>query len=501
MPRANARTSSVDLLARVYTACLAGADWLHGHRLAAGAVGAPLVMLAIVAVHHGVLLGFPNSGDEYVYLYQARMFAGGEVWHAAAGAPELFRFNYIVQEAGRVFGTFPLGWPLALGRALAAGVPPGLVNPALGVLTLALVWALGARLYTPRAGVLAAALVGVSPFFVFNAASFFSHTFCGVLLLAAAWVAARHDRAPWWVPVSVGALVGWAVLARYLTGVVGAVPVVWWLLRPGVPRARTLLLVGLGGLPWIALLMAYNLTLSGSPWHLTTTPLTVSRWFAEGSLLRGADILASHFARHLVWTPPVLLVAYGVNLRAAAPARRRGLFAWLPLLMAAALYFYMERGGNQYGARFHYEVFPFLVLFVVAEVFGDDTLAAKTRRDRLIFAALVASVALMPVAFVLHARIERRVIRERMDPFTLAAATGLHGALVLIGGRVGSARSMAAFDLTRNDLDLRADVIYGLDPGEGARCMPAARVAGRATYLYHWRAAEARGVLAPLVCP
>ena len=61
--------------------------------------------------------------------------------------------------------------------------------------------------------------------------------------------------------------------------------------------------------------------------------------------------------------------------------------------------------------------------------------------------------------------------------------TVLHDALVLITGRVGSARSMAAFDLTRNDPDLAADVIYGLDPGPGARCAPGARIAGRATYL------------------
>jgi hypothetical protein len=276
---------------------------------------------------------------------------------------------------------------------------------------------------------------------------------------------------------------------------------VWWLLRPGVSRPRTLLLVALGGLPWVAVLMGYNLTLGGSPWHLTTTPLTVSRWFAAGSLLRGADILASHLVRHLLWTPPVLLFAYGLYLRVAAPAERRGLFAWLPVLMAAALYFYMERGGNQYGARFHAEVFPFAVLFVTAQIFGGDAFAVRGRRDRLAFAALACSVALMPVAFVVHAAIEGRVVRERMDPFTMAAAAGLRGALVLISGRVGSARSMAAFDLTRNDLDLRADVIFGLDPGQGARCRPAARVAGRATYLYVWRADEARGVLAPLVCP
>jgi hypothetical protein len=104
------------------------------------------------------------------------MCAGGEVSHAAVVAPELFRFNYIAAETRRAFGAFPPGWPLMLGLAIAAGVPARLMNPALGVLTLALVGALGARLDTPRVGGRAAALVGVSPLFIFNAASYFSHT-------------------------------------------------------------------------------------------------------------------------------------------------------------------------------------------------------------------------------------------------------------------------------------------------------------------------------------
>ena len=110
---------------------------------------------------------------------------------------------------------------------------------------------MGARLASLRASGRRARglLVAVSPFFAFNAASYFSHTFCGALLLGAAYLAAREDRTPWWVPVSIGLLVGWAVLARYLTGVVCAVPIVLWLLRPGVDRARTAALVVLGGLP------------------------------------------------------------------------------------------------------------------------------------------------------------------------------------------------------------------------------------------------------------
>ena len=130
-----------------------------------------------------------------------------------------------MQEPARAFSSFPFGWPLLLAMAVTAGVPAWLVNPVLGVLTLGLVWALGTRLYGGRAGVLAAAVIGMTPFFLFNAASSFSHPLCGVLLLGAAVAAAGDDRRAPWVPLVVGLLIGWAVVARYLTGVICGVPI------------------------------------------------------------------------------------------------------------------------------------------------------------------------------------------------------------------------------------------------------------------------------------
>jgi len=370
----------------------------------------------------------------------------------------------------------------------------------LGTLTAGLLWALGTRLYSPRAGVLAAMLVLVSPFFLFNAASYFSHTFCGALLLAAGWLAARDNRAPVWVPLAVGALIGWAVLARYFTGVVCAIPIVLWLIRPGVPRVRTLALVAFGGMPWVLVLMAYNAALSGNPWTLTTTPLTVSLWFREGFVLRGADILSTHLLRHLLWTPPVMIIAYVFYLSRGDRGLRRGALDWMPVLMVATLYFYVERGGNQYGPRFHYEVFLFLVVFVAGHLFRPGAPALTASQQRL-FALTVLSVALMPFSFTRNVVIEQHVIRERKDPFTRVAAANLPPALVLIGGRVGTARSMPAMDLTRNGIDLNGPVLFGLDLGETEHCAPAARLPDRKTYLYVWDHARSIGLLQPLHCP
>jgi hypothetical protein len=88
-----------------------------------------------------------------------------------------------------------------------------------------------------------------------------------------------------------------------------------------------------------------------------------------------------------------------------------------------------------------------------------------------------------------------------MDPFTRAAAANLPPSLVLIGGRVGTRRSMAALDLTRNGIDHTGRVLFGLDLGEDAHCSPAPHMPDRRTYLYVWDHARSVGLLAPLECP
>ncbi len=482
----------------IYAGCLRFADWCIRQQRALLLMGAPAFTLCIVAIGQFILQDFPNSGDEYAYVYEAATFAEGRLRNVALAAPEFFALNYIIVKDGQEYSSFPLGWPLLLASAMRLHVPVWLVNPALGTLSLMLIAYLGTRLHNARVGVLAASLVAVSGFFLFNAASYFSHTFCSALLLAAACLAVRRDDVTWWVPVGVGFLLGWAVLARYFTAVVCSVPVTLLLFRHGAPVVRTLTLVALGGLPWIVLLGAYNLQVNGSPWQLTTLPTTVGLWFAPKFAMRGADILSTQMLRFVLWTPPLLLFVYIFYLARADTRIRRGLIDWMPVLMAAALYCYVERGGNQYGPRFYYETFPFLAIFTAASLFRERAFGEKALRDRRAFALMAASVAVMPLSFAMHAFIEHRVISERRDPYNMAA--GLTDALVLIGGRVGTERSMGALDLTRNGIEHSGTVLYGLDISEEANCRLQAAYPTRELYRYTWNTAERRGVLTRVSC-
>lgn len=487
-------------LDRAYGAITRFADRVAARRAPAFAIALPAVVLALVAINRWILLGFANSGDEYAYLYQASTLAAGRLWNQALPFTDAFTLNYIVHDGPRAFSSFPVGWPLVIAAAMATGVPAWIVNPILGAATVVLTSMLGARLYAPRVGVLAAVVVGVSPFFLFNGASYFSHTFCGVLLLGAAYLASRDDRTPAWVPIAVGFLLGWAVLARYLTGVACGIPIVLWLLRSEGTRGpvwRQLALVGAGGLVWVAALAWYNMAFTGSPWQLTTLPLTRSLWFRSGWYYRGLDIISTHLQRYATWTPPLLVALYVYYLKAAPRELRRGWLDWLPVCIAVALYAYVERGGNQYGPRFHYEVYPFLAIFVTGNLFRTLPLASTAQRRA--FALLLLSVAVLPASFAFHAAVERRVIEERMDPFRTAERAGLQNAVVFMWGRVGSARSMAVEDLTRNGIDPGGAVLFAVDRSPAANCQVAAGL-GRTPYAYEWDYARAASVLTRLPC-
>jgi hypothetical protein len=105
------------------------------------------------------------------------------------------------------------------------------------------------------------------------------------------------------------------------------------------------------------------------------------------------------------------------------------------------------------------------------------------------------------LSFAGHAVIERRVIVERMDPYARVAAAGLDRALVLIDGRVGTARSMAAYDLARNGIDGGGQLLYGQYLDQASSCAAAARFPDRTPQVYRWERAARRGELSPLNCP
>jgi len=499
---------------RAVDACLRRRTWLLA--LALGAFGV-LVLIAFL-----VLQDFPNSGDEYGYLYEARTFAAGRLFNPAPALPEFLETRYVATVGARNFSMFPPGWPLLLAAALKMRVPLGLVNPILGTLTLMAVFALGRRLYGARVGLIAAALLCVCPFFLFTSASFFSHPLCALLLVLVAYFLVRtveEDRPSF--AAAAGACLAWAAVTRYYAAFLCALPLAVYFFsawtsppaddeRPGAGRQRShraparsraslALALGCGAagaLPIVIAQLWYNRSVTGGWLSLTGAPNYAAHFFAPKWPLRGFDMLASHLVNFIAWTPPLLLFIYATTLARRHTRRHRALNLVLPAFVIG-MFPYIERGGNQYGARFYYEALPFVALVSAAVLFEEGRWADKTVSARRTFGMLLVSLAVLPLMLVFHAAREHAVVWERNDLYRTVAQAGLTHAIVFLDGRVGGSRSIHVTDLTRNGIDpASADVIYALDRPDYDRFL--ARHPDRRSYRYRYDAATGVGALVPM---
>src|SRR5579875_1683343 len=134
-------------------------------RLAALAERRWRLAAALLAVW--VLRAFPNSGDEYAYLFEARTFLAGRLWNPPPPLPALFAHYYILALNGKWAAAYPPGWPLLLAAVIGLRLPPWLAAPLCGGVLLLAVMKLGRQRDGALGGVLAVALVAFSAFFVF----------------------------------------------------------------------------------------------------------------------------------------------------------------------------------------------------------------------------------------------------------------------------------------------------------------------------------------------
>ena len=490
----------------LYDATIRALDRAASARWAVRAAAGAILVLVLAWIAVSVLQRFPNSGDEFCYLYQAETFALGRVTNAAHPLQEFFGFHHVRQVGDRVFSVFPPGWPAVLAAALLTGMPTWLVNPVLGAVLVWLTWTVARRLTTARSAVAAAAVVAVSPFFLFNSASFFAHTWCAILILAYAYAGIRAidgSRVGW--AGAAGAALGMALVARNYTAVWCAAPFAIALLRRGRPGWRALAATAAAGAPFVLLALWYADATMGSPFAQAMGggfEAYDDRWFPRGWVGRGLEITAGHLVNFLRWTPPALLAIYAWTWRprrggqGPPPHFVDGIFPALVL----GYFIYVDRGGNSYGPRYYFEAFPFVAIAVAARVFASDRAANQSPSERWAFYLLAASVAAcLPIGLALG-RAESAVITERTEPYRLAAERVRPPAVVFVASGAGWLRPMGARDLTRNDPDWTAPVLWAHDRGpENARLM--GRYPDRAAWRYVFDPRARTGRIEAIVVP
>jgi hypothetical protein len=424
-----------------------------------------LAFSSLVAV--AALDQFPNSADEYAYLFQAETISQGKLWYPVHEQHEFFDFHHLIQKENKWLSRFPPGWPLILSIAYLLHIPPFIVNVIIGALSLIVFYVLVKRLYDLRTAIWSLLGISVTSFYIFQAASYFSHSvFVLETLLFVYFLYRSFDNARITAPLLAGLFLGLMVATRPYAAVLISAPFLLYKIYLHRIGAFTVcIFIAIGALPSLAFLFWYNYSITGNP----LVPVTV--WgYADESLgfVKGhsfAKAFKHIFKRALMfiyWASPHLLILYATflwNQRKDLKETLRSPDHYIFLLLVVGYIFYYEMGGNQYGPRFYFDGFPFLVVFV--------TLKALRHKENWARAVLLSGVVfcILKIPFIAHR--EHRVIQERKDLYELVAKQDLRNAVVLIASPTGIIRPMPEGNLARNDGAYSGEVLYAQDNGEG----------------------------------
>jgi hypothetical protein len=413
-----------------------------------------------IFINRVVLEDFPNSSDEYAYIFQAEMFSRGKWWERAHDLPDFFYHNNIAQHDGILVSRFPPGWPLLLSTAFDVGLQPSLVNPLLGLIALVFFYFFARKYYDQTVAIWSLVALAFTGFYLFNAASYFSHISCVLATLLFVFSVYLYiGRRSLVYGVLAGFFLGFIVLIRYYTALLIFLPFLVYLLVEYKWKAIPLFFwMGIGSIPCLAYLLWYNYSITGNPF----LPVTVWAYpseqlgFVKGhTFWKGIEHLVRRILMMVYWTSPGLLILYVVFLwrKIKSPAERflkPEDYAFLTLTIG--YFFYYEIGGNQYGPRFLFEGFPFLVVFVVSKVLQTREKWAMI----LLIVSLIYPVLKLP--FVSYR--ESYIIDQRQDLYNLVRDRKVSNAVVLIASPTSPLRPMPIGDLTRDDARFMNDVIY-----------------------------------------
>jgi len=334
-----------------------------------------------LAVLSSVWPGFPNPGERS-RIFAARALVQTGSWQidqevAAWGGQEDLAFHeghyYSDKAPGLIWAAVPA---VALRHLVVPGAAPDLDVYLARLTTVTLVallaawilagWVRRTRSWLPAWS--AAFLLLFATAFGTYAALFFSHVFCGGLLVAAAWLLlARSPTAP---AATLGGLCGgFAVASEYPSAVL--VAVIW---ACGVwGRWRMLPWLVLGALPPAVGLLAYNSACFGDPFAIPYH-FELHQAYAELSQrplagigipsLEGLSGLLISPVAGLLFLAPVLAPALAAPVLAWRRERRLALVlacaVWLqPVLMSG---YPNWQGGATFGPRYLVLTLPFWVL-------------------------------------------------------------------------------------------------------------------------------------------
>jgi hypothetical protein len=448
-------------------------SWLlQNYRIAISSLTAAVIVSLIVCVWAG--RAFPNSGDEYTYLFQAETLLAKRLWNHLDPLHQYFSFWNIFEKDNKWVGSYTPGWPLIIAGAKFIALPDYAVSPLCAVLLVLVAAHLYEMVAGPLSAVVGIALLAINPFFLLNGASYFPHIATALFGAIFTLYGLRYlddPRTP--SALIVGSALGVVGMIRPYSAVLFAIPFgMEWLLRRRY-HFKTLVWIVVAGLPFVIGLLLYNRAITGNSflfvqhWGYPYIRLGFHPRDELGNEINLLDMLSITIQRLTelgVWTSPMLVLLY---LFAGYQKARLRTFRFYDFVFPTFVAGYMLFPqafllDNRYGPRYYLDTYPLMVLTIVSGL--TPYLTSKLdRRGSIVTGVLLAVAIFSSVMIPIYLYENRRVVDERMAPYDLVRDAKISHAVVVLRTGSGTIAPMEPMDLTRNGISVRdADVIFAL---------------------------------------
>ncbi len=432
----------------------------HERLLAAALVACAALLPALIA---GLTLdGFPNSGDEYAYAFQAEQFAHGRLW---APAPPL-DYSLVAYRTWIIgdkwVSQYPPGWPAFLALAFRLHLPGWAANVTLGALSAALLLAAFWHTSRPALRMAAAGVYVLSLFYLLNAASFYSHILSAVLItllcLTCIWYQ-RNQRTQ--ALLLCGALLGLIAITRYFSLVLLLPAFGCFLVNQRRRPAQLIALIVLGALPFLAALLAYQDAITGDPLRSSYSVMAdrdIALSLQPQAVMRGLRLSVHQLAELGLWSTPLLPVALLVCLSAKWQSRSLAFHDLILPGFVLGYVFFADLGGNRYGPRYYFDAYPLLLVTLFSTQPLRRGWTARLLTAPVVVSAVLVSAIYMLIAIPLALGEYHQQVLRRAEVYRLSTQQGLRNAIVIVENSVS--RGLRAVDLARNDAQLNGSVLY-----------------------------------------
>jgi hypothetical protein len=128
-------------------------------------------------VNQRILNSFLSSADEHSCYFLAECLRKGKLYVDVPPLADFFKVVHVGMRDGKWFSVYPPGWPLIWAFGLQFNIVDWL-NPVISSLAIFFFYLAGIRLFSRWSVICGLILMCLSPFFMFTAASYFSHPTC-----------------------------------------------------------------------------------------------------------------------------------------------------------------------------------------------------------------------------------------------------------------------------------------------------------------------------------